>query len=91
MKVELAPARVTLGIATFFTVASQTQTFNQGLPKVPYVKAIDVWMVTCNVFVFGALVEYCVAQVSHNVLLINPAVESSAKKGANVLFSDECQ
>ena len=42
VKLEIAPARVTLGIATFFTLSQQTQTFNQGLPKVSYVKAIDI-------------------------------------------------
>ena len=30
-----------------------------------YVKAIDVWMATCLVFVFGGLVEYSAVNVLH--------------------------
>lgn len=63
IKLDNAPARVTLGIATFLTITQQTQTFNSGLPKVSYIKAIDIWMCTCNFFVFASLLEYCAAQV----------------------------
>ena len=31
--------------------------------RVSYIKAIDVWMFTCMVFVFGALVEYSIVNV----------------------------
>ena len=71
VKLEIAPARVTLGIATFFTISQQTQTFNQGLPKVSYIKAIDIWMMTCNLFVFATLLEYCIAQVNFSFQLLN--------------------
>ena len=30
------------------------------MPKVSYFTALDVWMVTCIVFVFGALIEFTV-------------------------------
>jgi len=54
----------TQGIATFFTITHMSEVFNAGLPKLSYIKSIDVWMISCKIFVFAAIVEYCVAQVS---------------------------
>ncbi len=34
--------------------------FRQNTPKVSYVSALDVWMCTCIIFVFFALLEYVV-------------------------------
>ena len=76
IKLQIAPARVTLSIATFLTISQQQATINQGdssnlfslqlysaLPRVSYVKAIDIWMTVSLVFVFGTLLEYAAAQV----------------------------
>ena len=61
-KLESAPARVTCGILTFLAISAWTQAFNAELPKVSYIKAIDVWTVSCNIFVFLSLMEYAFAQ-----------------------------
>ncbi|XP_077982653.1 glycine receptor subunit alphaZ1-like [Glandiceps talaboti] len=55
---EGAPARIALGITTVLTVTAQGTGVRGGLPRVAYVKAIDVWMTTCLGFVFAALIEY---------------------------------
>jgi len=52
------PARVSLGVTTLLTMATQTSSINQKLPPVSYMKALDVWTGVCLMFVFGALMEF---------------------------------
>ncbi|KAK1904700.1 Glycine receptor subunit beta [Dissostichus eleginoides] len=50
---DASAARVPLGILS-------------ELPKVSYVKAIDIWLIACLLFGFASLVEYAVVQVMLN-------------------------
>ncbi|XP_064637923.1 glycine receptor subunit alpha-2-like [Lineus longissimus] len=63
LDIHATPARISLGLLTVLTMTTQSSGVNQQLPRVSYVKAIDVWMSTCLVFVFGALVEFACANV----------------------------
>lgn len=60
IKPEAIPARVTLGVTSLLTLATQNTQSQQSLPPVSYVKAIDVWMSSCSVFVFLSLMEFAI-------------------------------
>ncbi|XP_064471015.1 glutamate-gated chloride channel-like isoform X3 [Ornithodoros turicata] len=65
------PARVSLGVTTLLTMATQISGINASLPPVSYTKAIDVWTGVCLTFVFGALLEFA---------LVNYASRSDAHR-----------
>ncbi|XP_015786433.1 glutamate-gated chloride channel-like isoform X1 [Tetranychus urticae] len=67
------PARVSLGVTTLLTMATQISGINASLPPVSYIKAIDVWTGVCLFFVFGALLEFA---------LVNYASRSDAHRAA---------
>ncbi len=55
---EAVPARVALGITTVLTMTTLISSTNAALPKISYLKSIDVYLVTCFVTVFASLLEY---------------------------------
>ncbi|XP_064636845.1 glycine receptor subunit alpha-2-like isoform X2 [Lineus longissimus] len=63
LDVHATPARVSLGLLTVLTMTTQSTGSRAQLPRVSYVNAMDVWLATCLVFVFAALLEYSVANV----------------------------
>ena len=63
VKVEMAPARVGLGVTTLLTIVSINYSLNRGFPPVSYPKAVDVWNFICFFFIFLTLLEYVIAAV----------------------------
>lgn len=60
---KAVPARISVGLLTVLTITTQSSGIRGQLPKVSYIKAIDVWMTSCLIFVFAALLEYALVNV----------------------------
>ena len=58
---DAVAARTSLGVVTVLTVTTQNSNVNQSIPKVSYVKAIDVWHASCLAFVFLSLMEFAIS------------------------------
>jgi len=63
INVEGSPARVSLGLLTVLTMTTMSAGARSSLPRVSYVKAVDIWMILCMFFVFASLIEYAVVDV----------------------------
>ncbi|MFT7815214.1 glycine receptor subunit alpha-3-like [Arapaima gigas] len=90
INMDAAPARVALGITTVLTMTTQSSGSRTSLPKVSYVKAIDIWMAVCLLFVFSALLEYAAVNFvsrQHKELLKFHRKKKS--KHVNALEGDE--
>uniref|UniRef100_A0A915Q7U9 Neurotransmitter-gated ion-channel transmembrane domain-containing protein n=1 Tax=Setaria digitata TaxID=48799 RepID=A0A915Q7U9_9BILA len=62
---EATSARVALGITTVLTMTTISTGVRQSLPRISYVKSIDVYLVICFMFVFAALLEYAAVNYSY--------------------------
>ena len=63
ISVDAVVARVNIGLLTVLTLTTQSTGSRDQLPRVSYVKAIDVWMSTCLVFAFASLIEFAIVNV----------------------------
>ncbi|KAI3388761.1 hypothetical protein SNEBB_001456 [Seison nebaliae] len=62
---EATSARVALGITTVLTMTTISTGVRSSLPRISYVKAIDIYQVMCFVFVFAALLEYATVNYTY--------------------------
>lgn len=60
-----APARVSLGITTVLTMVTFIWSTNASLPKISYVKGIDVYLVCCFIMTFASVIEYGMVSFVH--------------------------
>ncbi len=61
--------RATLSISAFLAITLQFGNIIKNLPPVSYVKALDVWMLGCIMFLFLALAELGMAMRGNRTLL----------------------
>ncbi|MCL4162382.1 UNVERIFIED_CONTAM: hypothetical protein GTU68_001291 [Idotea baltica] len=60
---QAVPARISLGLLSILSLITQSAATLQKLPRVSYVKAIDVWLFACLAFVVISLLEFAVVNV----------------------------
>lgn len=90
INVDASPARVSIGLLTVLTTTTQSSQSTATLPRVSYIKAIDVWMSVCLVFVFAALLEYAAVNVlsrRKGARIINPTMGTSTSAASDGLTS----
>ena len=54
----MTPYQVGLGVTTVLTMTTLINSVNAALPKISYMKSIDIYLFVCFFMVFGALIEY---------------------------------
>ncbi|EGT36787.1 hypothetical protein CAEBREN_18713 [Caenorhabditis brenneri] len=66
---EASPARVSLGIMTVLSMSTIGFGLRTDLPKVSHSTALDVYILSCFVFLFAAMVEYAVINYAQIVYI----------------------
>uniref|UniRef100_A0A8C2WM55 Gamma-aminobutyric acid type A receptor subunit beta3 n=1 Tax=Cyclopterus lumpus TaxID=8103 RepID=A0A8C2WM55_CYCLU len=84
---DASAARVALGITTVLTMTTINTHLRETLPKIPYVKAIDMYLMGCFVFVFLALLEY--AFVNYMFFGRGPQMQKKLAEKAQKLTPDQ--
>lgn len=80
-----SPARVSIGVTTVLTMTMLMTSTTTTLPKVSYVKSIDVYLGTCFMLALAALIEYAfVGYSSRN----DPKDKYADKKNPEFLMKD---
>ncbi|XP_017780598.1 PREDICTED: glycine receptor subunit alpha-4 isoform X2 [Nicrophorus vespilloides] len=63
LSLDAVPGRVTLLVTCLLTLVTMFTGLRSDIPPVAYVKAIDLWMAGCMIFVFSALSEFVIVKV----------------------------
>ncbi len=85
-----SPARVGLGVTTVLTMTTLMASTNAALPKVSYIKSIDVYLGACFFLVFTSLLGKSACFVSpfklNHVKKLKPCFDSMFRRFKQVTF-----
>jgi len=85
---QATAARIALGITTVLTITTISTNVRQSLPKIPDIKAIDVYLIICFVFIFMGLVEYTAVNFFHQRNIARAAEKKLIKSLKLVIKSE---
>ncbi|XP_025016946.1 glycine receptor subunit alpha-2 isoform X1 [Tetranychus urticae] len=71
---DIVAGRITLGVTTQLALITQFSGLKSRLPQVSYINALDVWMVSCMLFVFSTII------VTTLIIVINRHTKELAKQ-----------
>ena len=54
-----------MGMTTLLTLTAMFGATRQNVPKVSYISYLDIWMVTCIIFVFASMIEFTAVHSLH--------------------------
>ncbi|XP_025985943.1 glycine receptor subunit alphaZ1 isoform X2 [Solenopsis invicta] len=63
LDLDAIPGRIALLVTSMLTLVTMFTGLKSDIPPVAYIKALDVWMAGCMMFVFAALSEFVVVKV----------------------------
>ncbi|GIX78558.1 glycine receptor subunit alphaZ1 [Caerostris darwini] len=85
LDVAAVPARITLGVTSLLTLATQVVQARSGLPTISYMTAMDIWLFVCLLTVFGSLLEYA---FTYQIYFVNRKNLASGTQASENISSD---
>ena len=84
----ISTGRVGMGMTTLLTLTAMFGSTRGSAPRVSYSSHLDIWMVTCIVFVFGSLIEFTLVHslYRNNLKNVGDRIEQFMRFAIPVVF-----